>query len=545
MASDPIAHAVLDLLRAADPDAAGVLERESARQDSTIELIASENHVSAPVMHAMGTCLTNKYAEGYPGARYYGGCEFHDEAETLARDPRQAPLRLRVRQRPAPTPAPRPTPPRSSRCSPPATPSPRSSLADGGAPLPRPQGQHERQVVQRGPLPAALRRGPPRLRAHRLRRRRGPSASSTSPSSSCAATRPTRARSTSRASARSPTSAARCCSPTSRTSPGSSPRASTPRPSRTATSSPPPPTRPSAARAAGSSSPTTRRIAKKIDRAVFPGMQGGPLMHVVLAKAVAFGEALRPEFRAYCERVVANRPGPRLRPRRARLPHHLPAAPTTTSCSSTCAPRDAELTGADGRDLARAGRHHHQQERRPPGPPPAQGHQRPAARHARRHHPGPRRRGDGRPRRLDRHRPDLPGRRRHARPRPPGGPVPLRPLPAADRRRGRGGRLTRARAPGGPAPERGYPPGMTTHASASPSVPPRRPRRARPRRAGVPRPGRTGRRGHVAAQRPAARAHEERVRRRALARVAGEPDEVGAARRLRRVGLLRLGPTAW
>jgi glycine hydroxymethyltransferase len=86
MAHDPIADAVLDLLKSADPAAGAILAAEAMRQEHTLELIASENHVSPAVMHAMGTCLTNKYAEGYPGARYYGGCEFHDKAENLARD---------------------------------------------------------------------------------------------------------------------------------------------------------------------------------------------------------------------------------------------------------------------------------------------------------------------------------------------------------------------------------------------------------------------------------------------------------------------------
>lgn len=86
MAHDPISDSVLDLIRSHDPDAAVILEKESDRQANTLELIASENHVSPTVMHAMGTCLTNKYAEGYPGARYYGGCEFHDRAEDLARE---------------------------------------------------------------------------------------------------------------------------------------------------------------------------------------------------------------------------------------------------------------------------------------------------------------------------------------------------------------------------------------------------------------------------------------------------------------------------
>lgn len=63
-----------------------IISREHARQKKGIELIASENFVSDQVMEAMGSCLTNKYAEGYPGHRYYGGCQVVDEAETLAQN---------------------------------------------------------------------------------------------------------------------------------------------------------------------------------------------------------------------------------------------------------------------------------------------------------------------------------------------------------------------------------------------------------------------------------------------------------------------------
>ena len=63
-----------------------VLMREVSREDNTLELIASENFVSYPVLEMAGGVMTNKYAEGYPGARYYGGCEHVDEAENLARD---------------------------------------------------------------------------------------------------------------------------------------------------------------------------------------------------------------------------------------------------------------------------------------------------------------------------------------------------------------------------------------------------------------------------------------------------------------------------
>src|ERR1700733_2834612 len=69
-----------------DPELAAVLSAELVRQQDGIELIASENVVSAAVLEAQGSVLTNKYAEGYPGKRYYGGCEFVDVAEQLAID---------------------------------------------------------------------------------------------------------------------------------------------------------------------------------------------------------------------------------------------------------------------------------------------------------------------------------------------------------------------------------------------------------------------------------------------------------------------------
>ena len=65
-------------------DVFSIVSRERARQEDQIELIASENFVSKAVLEAQGTVLTNKYAEGYPGKRYYGGCEIVDEVEALA-----------------------------------------------------------------------------------------------------------------------------------------------------------------------------------------------------------------------------------------------------------------------------------------------------------------------------------------------------------------------------------------------------------------------------------------------------------------------------
>src|SRR5258708_19197187 len=69
-----------------DPAIHELILRETRRQDGQIELIASENFTSEAVLEATGSIFTNKYAEGYPGKRYYGGCEYADEVENLARD---------------------------------------------------------------------------------------------------------------------------------------------------------------------------------------------------------------------------------------------------------------------------------------------------------------------------------------------------------------------------------------------------------------------------------------------------------------------------
>ncbi len=74
----------MERLRDVDPEIANAIRLETERQACKLELIASENFVSEAVLEAMGSPLTNKYAEGYPGKRYYGGCEFVDVAETLA-----------------------------------------------------------------------------------------------------------------------------------------------------------------------------------------------------------------------------------------------------------------------------------------------------------------------------------------------------------------------------------------------------------------------------------------------------------------------------
>ena len=73
-------------LAEADPEIAAAIDHEIRRQHEGLEMIASENFVSQAVLEAVGSVFTNKYAEGYPGKRYYGGCEFADVVENLARD---------------------------------------------------------------------------------------------------------------------------------------------------------------------------------------------------------------------------------------------------------------------------------------------------------------------------------------------------------------------------------------------------------------------------------------------------------------------------
>ena len=76
----------MSYLAESDSEVYDIIEMERARQINGLELIASENVVSRAVLEAVGSVMTNKYAEGYPGKRYYGGCQYHDIVENLARD---------------------------------------------------------------------------------------------------------------------------------------------------------------------------------------------------------------------------------------------------------------------------------------------------------------------------------------------------------------------------------------------------------------------------------------------------------------------------
>merc|ERR1719473_685836 len=82
------AQGLNESLASQDPALAAIIEKEKERQRNTIVLIASENFTSKACMEVVGSVMTNKYSEGYPGQRYYGGNEFIDQAENLCRDPR-------------------------------------------------------------------------------------------------------------------------------------------------------------------------------------------------------------------------------------------------------------------------------------------------------------------------------------------------------------------------------------------------------------------------------------------------------------------------
>ena len=88
-------------IEAFDPPLAEAIAAERRRQEEHLELIASENYASPRVLAAQGSVLTNKYAEGYPGKRYYGGCEHVDVVEELAIERAKQPVRRRLRQRAA------------------------------------------------------------------------------------------------------------------------------------------------------------------------------------------------------------------------------------------------------------------------------------------------------------------------------------------------------------------------------------------------------------------------------------------------------------
>ncbi|MBM3187995.1 MAG: serine hydroxymethyltransferase [Chloroflexi bacterium] len=287
-----------EALAALDPEAAEALANEVGRQQETIELIASENYVSPAVLIAQGSVLTNKYAEGYPGHRYYGGCRYVDQAEELAIARAKALFGAEHAN----------VQPHSGSQANAAAYMAALSFGDRVLAMSLAHGGHlthghavnfsgktyafhhygvdrdteridydalEAQALEVQPklLVAGATAYPriidfPRLRgiADRvgaylmvdIAHIAGLVAAGVHPSPVPYADIVT---STTHKTLRGPRAGLILCK---------------------------------------------EALAKRVDRAVFPGLQGGPLMHVILAKAVAFGEALQPSFRGYQERIVEN-----------------------------------------------------------------------------------------------------------------------------------------------------------------------------------------------------------------------------------------------
>src|SRR5689334_23546049 len=286
-------------LAESDSELAGMVDRELKRQQDEIELIASENMVSRAVLEAAGSVLTNKYAEGYPGNRYYGGCQFVDEAETLAIERAKKLFKCRfanVQSHSGST---------ANQEAFMALMKPGDtfmglSLAAGG------HLTHGSPVNLSGKwfnvVPYTVRRQDHRIdmdEVATLARQHRPKVIVAGGSAyprfiDFAAFRAIAdevgaflmvdmahfAGLVAGGAHPSPFPHAHVVtSTTHKTLRG-------PRGAMILTND--------------------EALAKKINSAVFPGMQGGPLMHVIAAKAVAFGEALRPEFKAYTRQVVDN-----------------------------------------------------------------------------------------------------------------------------------------------------------------------------------------------------------------------------------------------
>ena len=336
---DALSAGLLDLLEREDPAFAGLLAAEAERQASTLELIASENHVSHTVMHAVGSWLTNKYAEGYPGKRYYGGCEFHDGIEDLARERAKALFKCGFANV-------------QPHCGANANIAAFMALMNPGdtvLSLPIKSGGHLShglkvnfsgtffKIVDYDLDPETERLDYDRIEALAAEHRPkviicGYSAY---PRTIDFARFRSIADKVGAFLLADIAHIAGLCAAGEHPSPFPHAHVVTTTTHKTLRGP-----------RGGLILTNDEELAKKIDRKVFPGSQGGPLMHVIGAKAVAFGEALRPEFKAYCKQVVANARA--LAAALAARGYRLCTGGTDTHrMLGDLRARDAELTGAD------------------------------------------------------------------------------------------------------------------------------------------------------------------------------------------------------
>ncbi|MBA4028844.1 MAG: serine hydroxymethyltransferase [Planctomyces sp.] len=297
---------LLELLRRDDPEVGELLGRERERQETTIELIASENHVSPAVMHTMGSWLTNKYAEGYPGARYYGGCAWHDRIEELARQRAKALFGARFANVQPHSGATANTAMFMALMKPGET-FASLVLKDGG------HLSHGMSInfsgVYHRPVHYPLHADPAHPQFERIdydaarrvcqehRPRVVMCGYSAYPRVIDFARLRAIADEVGALLVADVAHIAGLCTHGGCAHPPPLPHAHVVTTTTHKTLRGP---------RGGLILTNDEELAKKLDKAVFPGVQGGPLMHVIAAKAVAFGEALRPEFVHYQHRVVRN-----------------------------------------------------------------------------------------------------------------------------------------------------------------------------------------------------------------------------------------------
>ncbi|RAK55240.1 serine hydroxymethyltransferase [Phenylobacterium soli] len=284
---------------ATDPDLAKVLGRELKRQQDQIELIASENIVSKAVLEAQGSVLTNKYAEGYPGKRYYGGCEVVDEAEELARERAKRLFGCEfVNVQPH-------SGSQANQAVFMSTMTPGDTfmgmdLAAGG------HLTHGKNVNQSGKWFRPVHYGV-RAQDHLIDYDQAEEVALAEKPKVIIAGGSAYSRQIDFARFRQiadKVDAILMCDiahyaglVAAGVYPNPFPHAHIVTTTTHKTLRGP---------RGGMVMTNDKKLAKKIDSAVFPGLQGGPLMHVIAAKAVAFGEALKPEFKLYARQVIDN-----------------------------------------------------------------------------------------------------------------------------------------------------------------------------------------------------------------------------------------------
>ena len=375
----------------ADPQIAAAIDNETRRQHEGLELIASENFVSEAVLEASGSVFTNKYAEGYPGKRYYGGCEFADVVENLARD-RAKQLFGAEHANVQPHAGSQANMEAYAAVLQPGDTILGLNLAHGGHLT---HGHHlnfsgktykivpygvtkETETIDYDALEKLAEEQRPKLiigggsaypRIIDFARMRqiadkvgalflvdmahfaGLVAGGAHPSPVPHAHIVT---STTHKTLRGPRSGMIL---------------------------------------------SKAEFAQAIDKVVFPGMQGGPLMHIIAAKAVCFQEAMQPEFRDYAKQVVSQRESAGRDARGRRLSHHLRRHRHAFNAGRCLLQRDA---GQRSREGAGRGRNHCQQECHPVRCQSADEAERHPHRHARSHHPRNEGGRDGSGRALDR-----------------------------------------------------------------------------------------------------------------------------------------------